>query len=140
MGTRQASPSRLILAVAALAIGILVVVAEAYLVGYLDYVMSALSDEWAPMLVRVLLVSAPFLLLTKRGVTTLMPWAAGLVLTVAVWGYEISKQLSGGFEGGTSVGNSMWVAAVAIGSSVGISVICALLSRNGRKASQASSR
>jgi hypothetical protein len=139
MGTDQASPSRLVLSVAALTIGTLVVAIEAYLIGYLDYVLSTFADEWVPMLVRVLLVSAPFLLLAKRGVTAPMPWAVGLALTVLVWGYVIFKYLSGGFEDGTSVGISMWLALVALGSSAGITIICALLSRNGRKAPQASS-
>lgn len=88
------------------------------------------------MLVRILLVSVPFLLLAKRGVTATMPWAIGLVLTMLVWGYVTFKHLSGGFEGGTSADNSIWIGLVALGSSAGIAIICALLSRrNGQKAS-----
>ncbi len=133
-------PRRLVLGVIALTIGALVVTVEAYLVGYLDYVLSTFADEWGPMLVRVLLVSAPFLLLAKRRVTALMPWAVGLALTVLVWGYVIFKHLSGGFKDGTSVSNSMWPALVALSSTATITITCALLSRrNGRKASQAPS-
>ena len=141
METDQTPPPttrRLVLSVVALTIGALVVTVEAYLAGYLDYVLSTFGQEWGPSLVRILLVSAPFLLLAKRGVTAPMPWAVGLALTVLVWGYVIFKHLSGGFEGGTSVGNSAWVALVAFGSSAGITIICALLSRNGRTTSQGS--
>src|SRR5687767_3232729 len=108
MRASQAAASRLVLGIAALTIGTFVVVVEAYFVGYLDYVLSAFAEEWAPLLIRVLLVSAPFLLLAKRRVTAPMPWTVGLALTMLVWGYVIFKALSGGFEGGTSVGNSVW--------------------------------
>jgi len=139
METDQALPPtsrRLVLSVVALTIGTLVVTVEAYLVGYLDYVLSTFVAEWWPMLVRILLVSVPFLLLAKRGVTAMMPWAIGLALTMLVWGYVIFRHLSGGFEGGTLVGNSIWIGLVALGSTAGITITCALLSRrNGRKAS-----
>jgi hypothetical protein len=131
------TPSRLVLVAAALAIGTLVVTVEAYLAGYLDYILATFRHEWGPMLVRIILVSAPFLLLAKRGVAAPIPWVTGVALTMLVWGYVIFKHLSGGFEGGTSVGNSMWIALAAFGSSAGITAICALLSQKARKASQA---
>ncbi len=138
MKTDEALPSkwRLVLSVIALTIGTLVVTLEAYLVGYLNYVLTTFENEWWPMLIRILLVSAPFLLLAKRGVKASTPWAIGLALTVLVWGYVIFKHLSGGFEGGTLAGNSIWIGLVALGSAAGITVTCALLThRNGRKAS-----
>lgn len=120
------------LSVIALVIGGVVVTVEAHLDGYLNYLLTAFADEWAPMLFRVLLVSAPFLLLAKRRVTRLIPWAVALAMTVLVWGYVIFKNLSGGFDGGTSVGNSMWIALVALSSTVGITIVCAFLSHRER--------
>ena len=125
-------PSRLALSIIALTIGSAIVLIEAFVVGYLDYLLSAFGDEWGPTLFRALLVSAPFLLLAKRHVTALMPWAVGLALTVLVWGWVIWKHISGGFQNGTSVGNSIWIAIVSLGSTVGITIICALLSHRGR--------
>jgi hypothetical protein len=105
---------------------------EAQLDGYLDYLVSNLGEESAPLLFRVLLVSLPFLVLAGRGVTRPMPWAVGFVLTALVWGYVVFKFRSGGFAGGTSVGNSMWIALVGFGSSIAITVVCAVLGRSPR--------
>jgi hypothetical protein len=131
---RAAPVSRIVLAAIALALGAIVVTLEAYLVGYLDYILStlALADEWLPVLIRVLLISAPFLLLAKKGVAAMMPWIVGVALTVLVWGYVVFKHLSGAFDEGTSVGNSMWVALVALGSTAIITIICALITRTTR--------
>jgi hypothetical protein len=125
----------LLLVLLALAIGTTVMTVEAYLDGYLDYLESALGEEWAPMLFRVLLVSLPFLVLAVRGITRPAPWVVGIVLTVLVWGYVVFKFRSGGFEGGTSVGNSMWLALVGFGSSFAITAICAILSRSSQSPS-----
>lgn len=129
---RAKTPSRLQLALIALAIGIVVIGAEAILTGSADYLLSAFADEAGPLFFNVLFVSAPFLLLALRGVTRLLPWIVGLVLTLAVWGYIIGKFVSGGFEGGSSVGNAIWMAMVMLGSSAVITIICALLSRRSR--------
>jgi hypothetical protein len=128
-GKAISSTLQLRLLVVALAVGTIVMTVEAYLDGYLDYLLSDFGAEWAPMVVRVLLVSAPFLVLARRGATNLMPWTVGIILTALVWGCVIYESRSGAFEGGTSVGNSMWLAMVSVGSSIGIAVICALLSR-----------
>jgi hypothetical protein len=121
----------------ALAIGAIVMTVEAHLDGYLDYLTSNLGEEWAPMLFRVLLVSLPFLVLAGRGVTRRLPWVVGLILTVLVWGFVVFKFRSGDFAGGTSVGNSMWIAVLGFGSSIAITVICAILARSPRSSSSA---
>ena len=121
----------------ALAIGAIVMTVEAQLDGYLDYLTSNLGEEWAPLLFRVLLVSLPFLMLAARGIARPMPWAVGIVLTVLVWGYVVFKFRSGGFAGGTSVGNSMWMAVMGFGSSIASTVICAILARSSRSSSSA---
>jgi len=113
----------------AIAIGGTVFIMEAYLVGYLDYLLSAFADEAGPMLLNMLLVSTPFLLLAKRRITSQRPWAVGRSLTLLVHGYVILKHMTGGFAGGTSVGNSMWLALVSLGSTVAITIICAILTK-----------
>ena len=120
---------RRVLPLVALVIGLVVVGVEAYLDGYLNYLLSNLGDESGPILFRVLLVSAPFLVLAWRGDASRISWATGLVLTLLVWGYIVFKFRSGGFEGGSSVGNSMWLAIFSLGSTAVITVVCAVLSR-----------
>ena len=127
--------SHSVLTVVALLIGAFVVTVEAYFSGYLDYVLSVFGDEWGPILIRALLVSAPFLLLAKRGVTKPMPWAVGLVLTTLVWGYIIFQRLSGAADNQTSVGGAISFGLVSLSSSVGITIMCALLSRRTKKPS-----
>lgn len=97
--------------------------------GSTGYVRSNLSDEWGPLFFNVLIASAPFLLLASRGVTARTPWIIGLVLAVLVWGYVGLKFLMGGFKGGTSVGNSMWLGMVLITSSAAITITCWIVSR-----------
>jgi hypothetical protein len=46
-----------------------------------------LSEEGGFLLLYVLMVSAPFLLLTATGVTAKLPWAVGCALTALFWGY-----------------------------------------------------
>jgi len=117
----------------ALALGLIVVSAEAYLDGYSDYLLSNLGEESGPILFRVLLVSAPFLVLAWRRDASWMSWGAALILTVLVWGYVVFQFRSGGFEGGTSVGNSMWLALFSLGSTAVITAVCAVLSRRPSK-------
>src|SRR5437762_1780118 len=92
--------------------------------------LSNLGEEFGPLLVNILIAAAPFLLLAARQVTTRTPWVIGLVLMTAVWGYVAIKFVTGGFDGGTSVGNSLWLAAVSMGSSLVITFICWLVSRH----------
>lgn len=116
-------------------IGATVVATEAYLNDYLDYLLSDFAFEWFPILVRILLVSAPFLLLANRRITALQPWLLGITLTAIVWGYVVFKHRSGGLEGETSVSASAWTVGVMLGSSASITLVCAFLSRHyGHKA------
>lgn len=120
---------RLVPNVVALAPGILVMLALSLASGSTDYLLSAVAEELGPLVLNVLLVSAPFLLLAHRGITYLLPWAVALLLTGGVWGYVISEFLSGGTDGGTSVGNSVWLALIMLGSGLVITIICHMMTR-----------
>lgn len=129
----RASPrQRLLLILTALLIGTLIISALAVATGSTDYLLSNFADEAGPLTAHVLLASAPFLLLAARGITARLPWVVGLILTLLVLGYVIFEFLTGGFEGGTSVGNAIWLGLVLISSSVVITITCDVISRGGR--------
>ncbi len=46
-----------------------------------------LSEGGGFLLLYVLMISAPFLLLTVTGVTAKLPWLVGFALTALFWGY-----------------------------------------------------
>ena len=126
----RASPrQRVFMILGALFIGTSIIVVVAIAAGSTEYLLSAFAEESGPLLSNVLIASAPFLLLAVRGITERLPWLVGLILTLLVWGYVIFELLTGGFEGGTSVGNAMWLAMVMIGSSVVIMITCHIISR-----------
>lgn len=62
-----------------------------------------LREEWGPFLFQVLLIAAPFGLLSISGIKSKVPWLVGVALTVAFWGYYlftgVRYQLSGDRSG-----------------------------------------
>ncbi len=129
-----ASPGRrAILCLAALAIGAVIIAADAAATGSLEYLRANLSDESGPLLFNALLAATPFLVLAIRGITTRLPWVVGLAMTLLVRGYVVFEFATGGFEGGTSVGNAMWLGMVLISSTIVITLTCYFLSRGKRR-------
>ena len=49
----------------------------------------SLSAESGVLLFQVLLVAAPFLILSLAGTRDRLPWLTALVLTLALWGYSL---------------------------------------------------
>jgi hypothetical protein len=115
-----------------LAIGTIVIAADAAALGSLEYLQTNFADESGPLLFNVLLAATPFLVLAMRGITTKVPWAVGLAMTLLVRGYVVFKFTTGGFEGGTSVGNAVWLGMVLISSTIVITFTCYFLSRGKR--------
>jgi hypothetical protein len=113
----------------AIVIGTIVELILAIASGSAGYVLSSIGDEYGPLLVNILINGAPFLFLAAQGITARTPWAVGLILAALVWGYVAIEFMRGGFERGTSVGNSMWLAAISIGSNLVITIICWTVSR-----------
>lgn len=72
---------------AAVAIGVAVVAAEGLLFSMLTGRPLNISRDVGP--VNAALVSIPYLALALAGARTLLPWLAGLAMTLSLWGYAL---------------------------------------------------
>lgn len=63
-----------------------------------------LSDGGGFLLLYVVMVSAPFLLLTAMGVTAKLPWLIGFSLTALFWGYLLLDVVLINRGGGANIG------------------------------------
>jgi hypothetical protein len=75
-------------------IGIGLVVANAAAFSWLTGRGLDLPNEKWVLLGQMLIAGAPFLLLGVAGVRSLLPWAAGLALTLSLWGYALWEGVS----------------------------------------------
>jgi len=79
---------------AALAIGVLTIMASTLAFSLLTGRAPDLGDEWPVFLFQMLIVAAPFAALALAGARGRLPWAVGLALTLAFRGYALFEGVS----------------------------------------------
>jgi hypothetical protein len=82
--------SHLILTIIAVTIGVIVVVGDALVFGYLLGRPADFSDPDV-LIINTVLTAIPFLILAYRGSRRLIPWLAGLGMTVGLWWHALQK-------------------------------------------------
>jgi hypothetical protein len=117
---------------AALAIGLLVVASSVVIasLGGRPIQRDQLGDEMPILAFQAVMVAIPFLVLAIAGISTRRPWIAGLVLTLALWGYYLLDALVLAVPGrGANIGLGL----IMLASPLIISLICFALARTGMK-------
>ena len=114
--------------VTAVAIGVITVSSVAGIFSIATGNPLNLRGEWSVLLFQMLLVSVPFGLMARAGVSDGMAWFVGVALTAALWGYYlfvgIRYQL-GDHHGGVDIG----LALLMLVSPAFISAACFVVAR-----------
>ena len=121
---RQVNATRGVLYAALL--GIIVPLAGNGIISIVSEAPLDFKNEWAVFLFQCIIIFLPFFLISAAGVSTLLSWTVGLVLTLSLWGYALADAL---LRRGTGTGANIGLGLMVIASPVVISVVCLAVGR-----------